>query len=39
MTGAILGEQIVIYGLDGGAIVYDARGIRNGDYVTVNETI
>jgi len=36
-TGSILGNQIIVYGLEGGNIIRDARGIRSGEIVRVKE--
>lgn len=36
-TGAILGEDIIIYGIDSGSVVTDARGLRSGQKVTITQ--
>ncbi|MFT7016243.1 MAG: hypothetical protein ACJATX_000200, partial [Candidatus Paceibacteria bacterium] len=35
-TGAILGTQIVVYGLESGDIISDARGIKDGVRVSIS---
>ncbi|MGB0925392.1 MAG: efflux RND transporter periplasmic adaptor subunit, partial [Minisyncoccia bacterium] len=36
-TGALLGADIVVYGLDSGEIIRDARGIREGQILSIIE--